>query len=66
MSKYKIKANRKQLEAIGIDFDLDGLVGMLVQKFPDGYYTIRVKHSCEAGTIDNVFDIPSSLLTEIK
>ena len=62
MEKYKIKANKQQLESFGIDYNITGLVGELKHKYPTGWYTIEVTHTYEAGTFTNEFNIPKTFL----
>jgi len=62
MEKYKIKANKEQLESFGIDYNITGLIGKLKHKYPIGWYEIEVTHTYEAGTFTNTFGIPKTFL----
>lgn len=62
MEKYKVKANRQQLENLGISYDITGLTGELKHKYPTGFYVIEITHTYEAGTFTNLFDIPKTFL----
>lgn len=62
MEKYKVKANKQQLENLGISYDITGLTGELKHKYPTGFYVIEITHNYEAGTFTNLFDIPKTFL----
>lgn len=62
MEKYKVKADKRQLESFGISYDITGLVGELKHKYPTGWYEIEITHACPAGTFTNSFDIPKTFL----
>jgi len=66
MEKYKIKANKQQLENLGIDYDITGLVGELKHKYPTGWYEIELTHTYEGGTSKISFDIPKTFLKRIN
>ena len=66
MRKFKIKANKKQLEDIGVDYEITGLVGELTHIFPTGWYELKVKHKIGDIEFTNHFDIPKTFLKEIK
>lgn len=61
--RYKVKANKQQLKSIGIDYDITGSIGILIQKYVTGWYQIEVIHG---DSITYVVDIPKSFLEEIK
>lgn len=65
MSKYKILANPHQLASLGISYSITGLIGELVNKYPDGYLCLSVTHEYKNNTFTNQFDIPSYLCEEI-
>ena len=67
MKKYKILANKQQLENIGVDYDLEGLVGELTYKYPTNWYRLKVTHKI-GGKIEftNEFDFPKTFLTLIE
>ena len=69
MKKYKIRATSEQLKNIGIDYSISNHVGELVYKYPTGYYKLRVKYYLNAENKQeyiSTFDIPKTMLTEIK
>ena len=60
--KYRISATNKQLENVGIDYNINGLAGILKQKFNTGYYCLTVKHNIGNFEVTNDFDIPNQYL----
>ena len=66
MGKYKIKANKDQLDSIGISYDITGLIGTLTREWPTGWYEIEVKHKIGDMEFTNKFDIPQTFLKQIK
>lgn len=67
MNQYKIIANIQQLEDVGIDYDISGLTGTLIKKYPDGYYCLEVTHVLGEGRVfTNEFDIPQQYLLKIN
>ena len=67
--RYKIRATINQLRSIGIDYPLTNLVGELLHKFPTGFYKLKVRHylnSAKTQQYTTNFDIPKTMLTEIK
>ena len=64
MKKFKIKANKEQLENIGIPYDITGLIGEFVMAYPTGWYRIRAKHTSYGTEYTNDFDIPKTFLQE--
>lgn len=65
MRKFKITANKQQLEGIGISYELTGLIGTYKGKFPTGWYLIEVTHDIGGVKFTNEFDIPKTFLKEI-
>jgi len=63
MKKYKIVAYLKQLENIGISYDITGLTGEYVKKFKDGWICLKVFGELP---FENEFDMPLYYLQEIK
>lgn len=67
MKKFKIIANNKQLEGIGISYEISGLECTEKFKFnSDQYYNVEVKYELEGFEFTNCFDIPKYYLQEIK
>ena len=66
MRKFKILANKKQLNGLGIDYDITGMVGELTHIFPTGFYEVEVSHKRHNIIFVNRFDIPQTMLKEIK
>jgi hypothetical protein len=64
--KYLIKANKEQLNRLGIVYEITGLVGTLKYKYPTGFYEIEVTHKVGAITVTNSFDIPKTFLKPTK
>jgi hypothetical protein len=60
-----IKANKEQLESIGIDYEITNLKGQIKGYYPSGYIQVEVTHSWEGIEFTNDFDIPKYWL-EIK
>jgi len=65
MRKFKILANKEQLDGIGISYELTGLVGTYKGKFPTGWYLLEVTHYVGDIEFNNDFDFPKSFLKEI-
>jgi hypothetical protein len=63
--KYKIKANKDQLERLGISYDITGLIGVLKSKYPTGWYCLEVEHEVDGFKFTNSFNIPKSFLKKI-
>lgn len=66
VEKYKILANKEQLEEVGISYDITGYIGLLVHKYSTGYYELEVVHMYNGMTFTNNFDIPRHLLEKIE
>jgi hypothetical protein len=66
MKKFKIVANKEQLDDIGISHDINGLEGNLIHKFKDGWLCIEVKHYDDGFEFINEFDIPPHLCEEVE
>ena len=58
----KIIANKKQLESIGIDYDISNLIGTYNHIFSDNWYAVEVEHKIGKYTFKNEFDIPKEYL----
>lgn len=54
--KATIICTKKDLESIGIDYDIRGLCGYIVKSFPTGYYTVRITH--RLNRLSDDFDLP--------
>jgi len=65
MRKFRILANKEQLDRIGISYELTGLVGTYKSTFSTGWYLIEVTHYIGDMEFTNEFDIPKSFLKEI-
>jgi len=63
---FKILANKEQLENIGVDYNLEGLVGELTYKYPTGWYRLKVTHCIGNYEFTNEFDFPKTFLKEVK
>lgn len=57
-----IKANKRQLENVGIDYDITELKGYVTHKYPTGFYEVEVTHKVNGNEFTNVFDIPKTML----
>jgi hypothetical protein len=66
MNKYKITANKNQLESFGIDYDITGLIGRLKRKYPTGWYCIEITHDRDGFEFTNDFDIPKTFLKRVS
>lgn len=67
MKKFKIIANNKQLEGIGISYEISGLECTEKFKFDsDQHYNVEVKYDLDGFEFTNCFDIPNYYLEEIK
>ena len=64
--EYKIKATKKQLETIGISYNIHNLIGVLKNKYPTGWFCLNVKHKIGNREFTNDFDIPKSFLEKVK
>lgn len=42
MQRFKIIANKNELETIGISYDITGLKGTLVKTFSDGWIILNI------------------------
>ena len=65
MEKYEILANKEQLKSFGITYEITGLIGILKQKYPTGWYELKVEHTYNSMTFTNNFDIPKSFLKQV-
>lgn len=66
MEKYKVLANREQLENLGISYNITNLIGYLKRKFKTNYYEIEITHMVGKYSFTNSFDIPNYLLEKIN
>lgn len=58
MKKYKINSNKEKLEAIGISYEINGLVGTLVKTYPNNWLVLEVIHKVGDFEFINQFDLP--------
>ena len=65
MSKVKISGSRRQLESVGIDYDITGLTGVVTFNHYNGYNTVEVTHTLGKLEFTNSFDIPVVWLEKI-
>lgn len=62
--KYKVKADIKQLQAIGIDYNITGKIGSEVAVYGD-WIIISLTHYVMNMPFVNEFDIPKQLLEKL-
>ena len=60
-----VKANRRQLENVGVSYDITELHGKVTHKYPTGFYEVEITHKINDREFTNKFDIPKTML-EIK
>jgi hypothetical protein len=65
VEKYRINANKDQLNGFGIDCDINGLIGEIKHKYSTGWYAIEITHTYDSVTFTNIFDIPKTFLQRI-
>jgi len=65
MEKATVKANKEQLESVGIDYDITGLEGDVKGYYHSGYVQVEITHNGNGFEWTNDFDIPIRWL-EIK
>jgi len=58
----EIIANKEQLEAIGIDYELTGLSGWVRMTYGDGWLLVSVTHQIGKYSFTNEFDFPASFV----
>lgn len=62
MQIAKILANKEQLDSIGIESNITGLYGKVINYFNTGYIEIEITHNVGKFTFTNNFDIPKKWL----
>lgn len=65
MEKFLITAKKAQLKNCGIDRDLSGCIGELVEKYPTGWYRVKVKYEINGLEHSYDFDIPKTFLESL-
>lgn len=63
--KYKIIATNEQLKAIGISYEISGLIGKFVKLYPHNWITLKVKHKIGLFNFENEFDLPFNFIKKI-
>jgi hypothetical protein len=58
LQKFKVKANKNDLESIGISYDINGLVGDLVKNYGTGWLVLSITHEYNGFKFTNEFDLP--------
>jgi hypothetical protein len=58
MEKYKVKANKQDLEDVGIIYDIDGLTGDLIRNYLTGWLCLKITHKIDSMEFTNEFDLP--------
>lgn len=61
MQKFKIDSNKKELENIGISYDINGLEGTLVKSYETGWVVLSVTHKIGDFDFTNEFDLPKHM-----
>lgn len=63
-----IKANKTELESVGIDLEITGMEAKIKGFYPDGYVVVEVKHDVYGFGFEftNEFDIPNFWLEKKK
>ena len=65
METATVKANKEQLESVGIDYEITNLTGNVKGYYESGYVLVEIEHVDCCHTFTNDFDIPTHWL-EIK
>ena len=65
MEVATVKADKNQLESVGIDYEITNLQGKVKGYYPSGYVQVEITHTWEGMDFTNDFDIPKWWL-EIK
>lgn len=63
--KYIIKANQKELDDIGISYDINGLPARLIRDYQTGWLCLEVKHRINHIDFVNEFDLPKYMLIPV-
>lgn len=58
MQKYKIQSNQGELEDIGIDYKINGLIGTFVKSYSNGWFVLSVTHKVGGYEFTNDFNLP--------
>jgi hypothetical protein len=58
MSIFIVKANKSELESIGISYDITYLEGTLIKIFDDGWLSPSINHNVGKFEFTNAFDLP--------
>ena len=62
----RILATKCQLEIIGIDYCLTGLIGRITKIYPTGFYEVEVTFAYLGVELTEKFDIPKTMLKILK
>lgn len=58
----QVLASKHELRGIGIDYNITGLTGEITNKYPTGYYEIKITHEWKGIKFINNFYIPEHLI----
>lgn len=66
MEKYRIKTTDRELQVIGIGYNINGLEGDFVRKYADGRICLSVTHKLGTKVFTNKFDFSPRMLELVE
>lgn len=64
--KFKIVSSERELEDIGISYDINGLVGTLTKSYPNGLVLLSVTHKVGEFELTNEFVLPKCMCKAVS